>query len=173
MEVRIRTQQSSELYLLLERGEIDIAFSLLEQPMPNMIIEKIFSEPLVVIRKENFPQSNQMIDLKELDPEKALYINWHSSFRAWYDRFRGEREYPPIRVDTAQLLQTFMDIPGKWAIVPLSMAKSFEATGEFGLYQLIDPPPDRVCYQIRPRHPRPGAIESLEILDSVIKSTMS
>ncbi|MDR7076097.1 DNA-binding transcriptional LysR family regulator [Neobacillus niacini] len=42
-----------ELYSLLERGEIDIAFALFEKPMPNMIIQNFYSDPMVVIANGN------------------------------------------------------------------------------------------------------------------------
>jgi DNA-binding transcriptional LysR family regulator len=172
MDIRIRTQQSSELYLLLERGEIDIAFGHLEQPMPNMIIKQFFSEPMVVISKRKSLSENIKLIDKELDTSNQLYYEWNISFRSWYHRWLGERENPTIRIDTAQLLLTFMTSPEKWAIVPLSMARNFETTGEFAIYHLEDPPPERICYQIRPRHPRASAVESLQILDSCISSIM-
>lgn len=173
LEISIRTQQSTELYLLLERGEIDIAFGLIEQPMPGMIIDKFLAEPLVVIRREETPQTHEMIDILELDPDKELYMNWHASFHAWYNKYRSATKYPPIRVDTSILLHTFMETPGYWAIVPLSMAENFKATGKYGLYRLKNPPPDRICYQIQSIYPRPSAVEGLKILDSVIKKVLN
>lgn len=173
IDMRIRTQQSSELYLLLERGEIDIAFAHIEQPMPNMIIHKFFSEQLVVIRKRKSPSTEMTWEDQDLDTSNQLYYDWNPSFRAWYDRWIGERPFPTIRLDTAQLLLTFMNSAEKWAIVPLSMARRFEATGEFTISYLEDPPPERVCYQIRPRHPRESAVESLKILDSCINAVMA
>lgn len=173
LEISIRTQQSTELYLLLERGEIDIAFGLIEQPMPGMIIDKFLAEPLVVIRREETPQTYEVLDILELDPDKELYMNWHASFHAWYNKYRSAIKYPPIRVDTSTLLHTFMETSGYWAIVPLSMAENFKATGKYGLYQLKNPPPDRICYQIQSIYPRPSAVEGLKILDSVIKKVLN
>lgn len=172
LEISIRTQQSTELYLLLERGEIDIAFGLIEQPMPSMIIDKFLTEPLVVIRREETQKNSKLIDITELDPDKELYMNWHASFHTWYNKYRLEGTYPPIRVDTSVILRTFMETPGYWAIVPLSMAQNFEGTGKYGLYQLTNPPPDRICYQIQSKYPRPSAVEGLKILDSVIKRVL-
>lgn len=171
MDIRIRTQQSSELYLLLERGEIDIAFGHLEQPMPNMIINPFYSEKMVVISKERpIPSHDGKLIDNQLDTSNQLYYEWNISFRSWYDRWLGDRVRPAIRVDTAQLLLTFMTKPEHWAIVPLSMARNFEARGDIMIYQLQDPPPERVCYQIRSRYPRASAVESLQILDSCINS---
>jgi DNA-binding transcriptional LysR family regulator len=170
IDIRIRTHQSTELYVLLERGEIDVAFAHLEQPMPNMIVKKFFSEPMVVTSKNKSISTDNILDDQRLDTSNEIYIEWNPSYRAWHDRWLGERKHPTIQIDTAQLLLTFLNSTEKWAIVPLSVAEKFEATGEFGIYHLEDPPPDRVCYHIRPRSPRESAVESLQILDECIKS---
>ncbi|WP_310191642.1 LysR substrate-binding domain-containing protein [Neobacillus niacini] len=53
IEIRLKTYMGFELYSLLERGEIDIAFALFEKPMPNMIIQNFYSDPMVVIANGN------------------------------------------------------------------------------------------------------------------------
>ncbi|WP_223066290.1 LysR substrate-binding domain-containing protein [Paenibacillus caui] len=160
------------MYQLLERGDIDVAFANLEQPMPNMLVKKFLSEPMIVISKGKLPAlGNALID-QELDTSNQLFFEWNPSFRAWYDRWIGERENPSIRLDAASLMDTFMDSPEKWAIVPMSLAHRFKKSGEFYLYHLESPPPERVCYQIQPRNPRSSAVESLRILDSCINAVM-
>jgi DNA-binding transcriptional LysR family regulator len=169
IEIRLRTHQGVELYSLLEQGKIDIAFAHFEKPMPDMIIKRFFSEPMVVVRKELSPlTSNNLIDFQSLDMSNQLYIDWSPPFRAWFDRCRKEKEFSGIRVDSAGHILTLMDRPSKWAIIPLSIAHHFVTMGEFSLYYLEDPPPERVCYQIRPRYPRARAIESLQTLDSYL-----
>jgi DNA-binding transcriptional LysR family regulator len=172
MDVRIRTQQSSELYLLLERGEIDIAFANQEQPMPNMLIKPFYTEQMVVVSKGALPAAYRTVNDQSLPTSDELYFEWSPTYRVWHDRWIGEREHPTIRVDTAQLLLTFLDTPAKWAVVPMSMARKFEAAGEFTIYELEDPPPERVCYLIRPRYPRASAVESLQIFESCVSSAL-
>ncbi|MEH7342422.1 LysR family transcriptional regulator [Bacillus sp. JJ1532] len=169
IELRLRTHQGVELYSLLEQGKIDIAFALFEKPMPDMIIKKFFSEPMVVVRKKQSSLAlNNTIDFQSLNMSDQLYIDWSPSFRAWFDRTREEKEFSGIRVDSAGHLLTLLEIPGKWAIVPLSIANHFVTVGNFSIYYLEDPPPERVCYHIRPRYPRARASESLQILDSYL-----
>lgn len=173
IDIRIQTVQSSDLYQLLNRGEIDIAFGHLEQPMPTMIIRKFTSEKMVVISKGELPQINGRLVDQELDTDDQLYYGFNVSFRSWYDRWLGDRQHPTIHVDTAKLLQAFMNQPEKWAIVPTSIAQELQRTDHVTIYQLEDSPPERICYQIRPRYPRESAIESLQILDQCIESTMN
>lgn len=170
VEVKVKTYNSTELYLQLERGTVDVAFALLELPMDNMIVEKFYSEPMVLAIKERKKQkSNKIIDLKDIDSSKEIFMDWGPSFKAWYNGYRGENENAPMSVDTAQLLYTFMDDYGKWAIIPSSMAKEFASTGEFALYKLKDEPPERVCYKIQLSYPRKNSIKGLEIFNSCLE----
>jgi DNA-binding transcriptional LysR family regulator len=169
IEIRLRTYLGVELYSLVEQGRIDIAFALFEKPMPNMTIKKFYSEPMVVIQQEDpSSKSHNAINLQKLDPSNELYHDWSPSFRTWYDRCSGEREFSGIRVDSAGLMLTLLHNPGKWSIIPMSMARRFVTLGSFSLYQLDEPPPERVYYQVRSRYPRASALESLQILDSCL-----
>jgi Transcriptional regulator len=168
IDIRILTLQSSELYSLLNHGDIDIAIGHFEQPAPSMIIKKFSSEKMVVISKGILPTENGLLADQELDTRNQLYYGFNISFRSWYDRWINDREYPTIHVDTANLLHTFMDDEKKWAIVPLSIAVNMEKTDHVTIYRLKNSPPDRICYQIRKKYPRENAIESLNILDSCI-----
>ena len=173
IDLRIRTQQSSELYLLLERGEIDVAFSHLEQPMPNMIIKKVFSDQLVVISKNKSLSDKGLLDGQKLDTSNEIYLEWNTAYRAWHDRWLGERVAPTIRLDTSQLLIHFMSNYNHWAIIPLTVAKILESTHDFRIYEMADPPPDRTCFQIYPKKPRAGAIESIKILELYLAAELS
>lgn len=169
VEIRLKTFLGFELYTLLEKGDIDIAFALFEKPMPNMIIEKFYSEPMVVICQGKHTLPNNFINLQSLDPANELYHDWSPSFRTWYDQKSNGLEFSGIRVDSAGLILTLLKHPGKWAIVPMSMARNFIISGEFTIFKLKDPP-QREYYQARPRYPKASALESLKILDSCLSS---
>jgi hypothetical protein len=78
-------------------------------------------------------------------------------------------EFSGIRVDSAGLILTFLNYPGKRAIVPMSMARKFITNGESSIYEL-DNPPQQEYFQARPRYPKTNALESLKILDSCLSS---
>ena len=70
MNITIKTYNSAELYLQVDRGEIDVAFTLLNLPMKNIIAKKFYEEPRVVLRRETVPgKCNEFIDEEKLDPE--------------------------------------------------------------------------------------------------------
>lgn len=169
INIRLKTYIGDELYTLLEQDKIDVAFALFEKPVPNLIIKQFYSEPMVLLRNdEEATNSQENIDFLSLDEKNELYHDWSPSFQTWYERSRGDREFSGIRVDSALLIFNLMHIPNKWIIVPLSMAQKFSQMGGFSIYRLKGSPPDRIYYQIRPRHPRANTLESVEILDSYL-----
>jgi len=170
IELVLKTYIGFELYSLIEQGEIDIAFALFEKPVPNLIVEKFYSEPMVVIRNEDkADHSFRLIKFRDLDRANELYHEWSPSFRTWYERSGEGIEFSGVRVDSAGLILTLLENPGRWSIIPMSMARKFAALGTYSLYKLEDSPPDRAYYKIRQRFPRSSAVESLALLESKLK----
>ena len=171
MSIRIKTHNSTELYYQVDRGELDVAFSFLDIPMKNIVVEKFYTEPRVVIRKEmHTGKCNGIIDQGSLDPAKEVFFEGESEFQTWYDCWKGDRGYPDICVDTAQLLLQLLNCDGNWSIIPLCMAKKLATTGTFYYYRLDNPPPERVCYKIRSQYPKTSTLESLQILDECLST---
>lgn len=171
MNLRIKTHNSTELYLQVDRGQLDVAFPIVDLPMENIITEKFYTEPRVLLRKE--PGSNkrhEFVDEKSLDPAKEVFFEGDPAFQKWHEHWRGERGNPSICVDTPQLLLPLLSQEGNWSIVPLCIARQFASTGTFSYYRLKDQPPERVCYKIQPQYPRAGLVESLQILDACLSS---
>lgn len=169
INIRLKTYIGDELYSLLEQDKIDVAFALFEKPSPNLIVKKFYSEPMVLVHNNGDESSfDKCIDFLELDPENELFHNWSPSFQAWYERCSGNREFLGIRIDSVGLIFNLMQIPKKWIIVPLSMAKNFKKLKGFSMYWLEDSPPERHYYQVRPKQPRQNTIESLKLLDSLL-----
>lgn len=169
IDLRLQTHNSTELYLQVDRGEIDVAFPLLDLPMRNIIVRKFYTEPRVVLRRETSPHiGNRSISIENLDPEEEIFFEGDSAFHTWYERWKGGRGYPSLQVDTAQLLLPLLNKEGAWAIVPLCIARKMVPLGLFTYYQLNNPPPERICYRIQSKFPRTAAVEGISILDSYL-----
>ncbi len=63
-----------------------------------------------------------------------------------------------------------MDNPKYWAIVPISMANAFKKITDFKIYDVLEPPPNRIIYKITHRYPKPSSIASIKILDEYLKT---
>jgi len=169
LNLRLKTHNSTELYLQVDRGEIDVAFPLLDLSLRNIVVQKFYTEPRVILRKEKYPgKSNEFIDQKCLDPDKEIFFEADPIFHTWYQRWKGESGYPALRVDTAQLLLQLLNIEGTWSIVPLCIANKIVSTGSFAYYQLEESPPERVCYKIQAKEPATSVIEGISKLDSCL-----
>jgi DNA-binding transcriptional LysR family regulator len=169
INIRFKTYLGDELYSLIQQDKIDVAFALFEKPVPNLIVKRFYSEPMVVLKNDRMASTSfEYIEFSSLEAKDELYHHWSPSFQTWYERNKGDREFSGIRVDSALLIYNLMLLPDKWIIVPLSMAKIFIKMGAFSIYRLNESPPDRVYYQVRPRHPRTNSLDSLQILDSYL-----
>ena len=164
ISLRIRTHQTVELYELLEHHELDVAFVLQERYYRDLEVKRVFREPLVVLTV-HVPKDSAQIHPNDLDPANEFYINWGSEYQLWHDQWWDPLHPSRIRVDTAQLIAGLMHKPEHWAIVPISMAKSLSAGGNFDFHYLSAPPPKRTCYQIKHRTPKSTTVRGLELLD--------
>lgn len=171
MDLRIQTSNSTELYLKVDRGEIDVAFPLIDLPMKNIIVQKFYTEQRVVLRREISPGiCNEFIRLNRLDFAREIFFEGDLLFHTWYERWKGEKGYPPLRVDTAQLLLPLLNQNGDWAIVPQCIAQKVASLGSFVYYQLEDSPPERVCYKIQSKFPKANALDGISFLNSCLNT---
>lgn len=166
ISLNLRTYNSTELYLQLDRGELDVAFTLLNLPMNNISVKQVYKEPRVVLRMEPVPNAiGGYISLKDLDESKEIFFIGDNAFHTWYRKWKGKLGYPSLQVDTTQLLSLFMPQEGYWSVVPLCIARKMVEMGSYAYYKLKDAPPERICYRIQSEYVRPSALEGIDILD--------
>lgn len=169
MRLQFRTQHSVELWDTMERREIDVAFVKLERTVPNIEAEPFFIDRAVLIRPTTpEPGELQPIHPTDLNCEHEIYWNWGPAFQLWHDRWWDPIRSEYIPVDVAGLIFSIMQDPKQWAVVPKSVADTFVKTGQFVIQQLLDPPPERICYKITHKHIKPSAKKSLNILDQYL-----
>ncbi|MHC1759999.1 MAG: LysR family transcriptional regulator [Negativicutes bacterium] len=166
IQLQFRTQHSVELWNTLELREIDVAFVKMERTVPNITVEPFFVDEAVLIR----PATSETGELEPIHPtdlnsQYEIYWNWGPSFQLWHDRWWDPIRSSYIPVDIAGLIFSLMHDSRQWSVVPKSVAKAFVKSGQFVIQQLLDPPPERVCYKITHKHPKPTVKKSLDILN--------
>jgi DNA-binding transcriptional LysR family regulator len=164
------TSHSPDLYDLVERRQVDVGFTLLERTHPGILVEKCYSEPMVVLFF-GFPnrRPGSTVHPRELDSNHELYLSAGLSYKVWHDYWWDPLSTNCIRLDSAQLVLSFMCSEPQWAILPLSVAKAAEARGNYSIFHLSEPPPERTCYKITHKHPKVSSIAGLEILDHYLR----
>lgn len=169
INLNLKTHNSEELYLQLDRGEIDVGFTLLNLPMRNIVVKKIYTEPRVVLRKEVLPNiDKKLIRPEDLDPAHEIFFVGDTAFHTWYQCWKEGKGYPSLQVDTTQLLLPLLDKVGSWSIVPMCIARKLVSMGSYACYQLEDQPPERICYKIQSQYLSADIAESIGILDSYL-----
>jgi DNA-binding transcriptional LysR family regulator len=88
LRLNITTSHSWNLYDLLERRQIDVGFTLLERSYPNILVEKFYSEPMVVLRifSKQYP-SSKIFHPNELDANHELFLSAGSSYEIWHNKW--------------------------------------------------------------------------------------
>ena len=170
IRLAVTTSHSIVMYDLIERKQVDVAFSLLERVHSTVHVEKWISEPMVLLRpglEEN--STTKMIHPSELDPDQELYQLGSKSFTIWHDKW-----WDPLRstftfVDNAHLMFSFLKHKDQWAIVPLSVAKMAVSQGCYSFFPLAESPPERIVYKLTHKYPKTSTVASLEIFDHYLK----
>jgi DNA-binding transcriptional LysR family regulator len=165
--LKIITSHSPDLYEEVERRNVDVAFTLLERTHPNVIVEKCYTEPMVVLRPTLSSSSSktEYIHPNQLDTNYELHVQWNPAYQLWHDQWWVPGSPGQTRVDTAQLILTLLKKPEQWAIVPLSVARLALLKEDFTVSFLTAPPPERTCYKIRHKYPKARTNEALKFFN--------
>ena len=172
LRLTIRNQHSTELYKEVDNREVDVAFVLREIFLPNVIVEKYISEPMVILSLKDSPDSeSKVVQTTELDPHYELFVPWGGPhFQSWHDKWWNPHCPPQIRLDSANLIFYLLRDPRQWVIVPSWVANEALKRNCYSIRTLSPEPPTLVCYRITHKYPNNSTIQSLKILDYYLKT---
>jgi DNA-binding transcriptional LysR family regulator len=173
INLTVVTSHSPQLYDLVERREVDVAFSLMRRELPNIVVEKCFTEPMVGLRRGTPLRSGtESVHPGDLDPNDELCVYWGPDCEIWRNQWWDPFCPGRIRLDTSQLIFSFFSNARQWAIVPLSVARKSQKTGRYRIFRFSEAPPDRICYKIMHRYPKASTKASIEVLDHYLESLL-
>lgn len=167
ISLKVITSHSAELYDLIDRRQVDVAFTLLYREHPSINSEKCFTEPMVgLCRASSVYAGSQKVHPRELDSNDELFVYWGPNYQIWHDQWWDPFCTGRIRLDTSQLILSFFFNDRQWAIVPISVAQKAQKFGDYKIFRLSEAPPDRVCYKITHKYPKASTVQSIIILDN-------
>jgi DNA-binding transcriptional LysR family regulator len=169
LAINVGTHWSVTIYKLIENYEIDVGFALSQLPSKNIVCKPLFSERMVLISSSDSKLPGT-VHLKDLDPDKEIYLYCGPTFQAWHDNFFENTSRKFSSVDTITLLSSFINVPDFWSIVPISVAKKLVASNNITISEVADSPPERTCYQIINKNPVPNKLKILKIFDETIEN---
>lgn len=165
--INVSSHWTVTIYKMVENHEIDIGLVLWEIPYKSIKCKPLFSERMVLISSDSsdFPE---IVHTADLNPDKEIFMYHGPNFQSWHDTLWKNNSRKSFTVDTASLLNSFMDVPDFWSIVPITVAKKLN--NAIAVSEIADSPPERVCYQITNKNPIPNKIKSLENFNSILEN---
>jgi len=158
LALRIRTQQSQEIFKLVENREADVGFAFYLSRSSNVRCKPVLSEPMVLLCSKNGNWPEGPISPRSLNPRHELYLPWSQDIQIWHDSWWSPAVHPYVYVDNVALLTIYLDDPKTWAFCPASVAKAFlQEERPVDIRPLTEGPPNRVCYMLTERTPRSAA----------------
>lgn len=107
------------------RGETDLAFVAGHVSDSQLRQIPAFSEPMVLILAADSCLDAQ-VELGQLPPEEEVFVEWSSEFTRWHQKALGNSQ-PGLSVSIMAQLRQFLEREGRWAIVPVSVARGLAA----------------------------------------------
>ncbi|MBP0598021.1 LysR family transcriptional regulator [Herbaspirillum sp. LeCh32-8] len=165
LKMDIVTLHSYEMYDMIERRQLDLAFTLRERSMPNVNVEVFFSSPMVVLSLQSGRAgSGRKVRPQALSADHELFVPWGRQFDAWHDRWWDPLTPSRIKLDSGHLILSMLHHPRQWSIVPLWLAQAAASKGPFMYRELTDAAPPYTCYKLTHKQPTVSTGRSLEIV---------
>lgn len=128
---------------------------LLSVNYPNVNVKPIFKEKMQIAFSPEFnnvPKSP--VDPKDLNFEQEILINWETNFVQWHNRWCNPNVSPSVSVGNVTMDLFFLREGAYWSIIPYSIAKELQRFIPIEFCSLLNPPPDRICYELVHRFPK-------------------
>ncbi len=171
LSLRIRTQQSQEIFSLIENREAHVGFVFHLFRSDSVLCRPLFQEKLLLLCTGDFP--NRPLEPEELDPQQELYLRWSQDFQSWHDALWLSRGAPYVQLDTASLMADYLAHGTFWCFCPASAAASLlRQIPGLQTRALTETPPDRVCYILTHRDPYPSDIPALTLFHSQLTALL-
>ena len=169
MDLNIRTHQSSELYNLLNNHDIDIGFVYHQLHYKNIISEKLFEEKLYLVQSEHPVIDREVVHTDELDSSMELFLSWDDNFQIWHERWLADSKRAHFSTDTITLLNRMWTDDRQWIIAPESVILELSRFRKIFVSELVNTPPERVCYRIKHKFPKLTSEKAVGLFDQMLE----
>ena len=164
----MRTYHSSEVYRMLAARVIDVGYVFSRRRVSDVVVRPLFREELrVLVAGEDACQ--RRIAPQELPAHQEVYLRWNAEYEIWHDRFWPAGQCL-VQVDAADQLPLYLTEPGRWAVVPASIARAVEGQRGIRAFELGEAPSSLQCYEVRHRYPRPSAADLIDQFSAHVRA---
>lgn len=163
----IQTHHTHQIFDELDNRELDIGFCVWNKPHPNIISEPIFTEKMQIITSRNYGEGT--INTSQLAAKDELVLSWGADYRMWHNQYFDPEISVKARIDMVPMLMPLLEMQNVWACVPAASAKFLQQTTDAFVYDLENPPPDRICYKLLHREPKRSRLSAIAIFEQQLK----
>ena len=164
IRLHIRTHHSDEIHGLISNRTADIGFVFSRSPYPDIISRPVYRELMYLICHKDSRYYDNM-PCSELQPEDEIYLHWGLDFQQWHNRFFSPERYCLVSVNTGSMLQHYLNVPGRWAIAPMSVVRAISNNANLKFCTLSEPPAPRICYMLTNRYPTARRKDAIKIFE--------
>ena len=168
IRLTIQTHHSDEIHGLVSNRIADIGFVFSRSPYPDIISKPVYRELMYLICHKNSPYHDG-IKCSELEPENEIFLRWGVDYQQWHDRHFNPEKYPLVSVNTGSMLQHYLNVPGRWAIAPMSVVRAISHRSNLTFHTLAEPPTPRICYMLINRYPTARRLEAVNIFKNELE----
>jgi len=162
LALRVRTQQSQEIFSLIENREADVGFAFNLFRSESVRCRKLLSEKTVLLLSGSHCPKTPLRP-RDLDPGREIFLAWSQDFQLWHDSLWPAARDARIQVDTVALTVPHLRREGAWCFAPKSVAKALQKQGlDLSVVPFPEEPPDRVCCILTHRDPHSRAQAATE-----------
>ena len=168
IRLTIRTHHSDEIHGLIANRSADVGFVFSRSPYPDIISKPVYRELMYLICHK---ESNYHDGMKcsELEPENEIFLRWGIDYQQWHDRYFPPERYPLVSVNTGSMLQHYLNVPGRWAVAPMSVVRAISHRTSLTFYTLAEPPAPRICYMLTNRYPTQRSMEAMKVFEAELE----
>lgn len=149
--LKIRTQQSPEIYSLVENHEADFGFVFYPSHYASIITKTIFEEKMYIITSEKLGMEKGALRPSDLSVVNEFFFAWNDTISHWHDYWWQTSSAALAQVDTVELLIRLVESRPSWALCPISVIDRFKCRGLFRIHDCLEPVPPRTTYMVTRR----------------------
>lgn len=169
IKLKIFTHQTPEIFEHVENRAADVGFVLSQRKFQNVIAKPIFREKLFLARlMPQPPDANIAVHASDLDFNSEIMFEWGPGFAQWHNTWCRYDIQPILQVDTIAMLMLFLK-EHNWTILPHSIIKALQKQYPIYGIPIIEGPPDRVCYKLTHRFPKPANANAIASFDKELE----
>lgn len=150
VQLNVQDMEAEMACASIIRGRTDLAFSTAKVQTDQIIATPFLNDPMMLLHASDLFFSGE-VGMEMLPLSDEIYIKWSAEYAYWHHATFEAGVRPSMELELIEQIALFVSRPGKWAIVPQSVADSL--CGSSGLRQsrLAFHVPDRTIYILRHR----------------------